>query len=262
VRVIRQRQRGVSVARNVGIAHARSDFVAFLDDDDRMLPNRLRLQFDVMKDESIGLCHTQFRFIDQNGAYTGPGMSKDSQYRDFLECGSYICLSSTMVRKSLIEEVGGFNSVLSFGEDLDFIYRIARESSVRFLPDVLTDYRRHGENVWLDTVSGGQEIKLILTQHLWTAEARGEDEYVEAIHLGLATVMTGRAKAAMFRSNEARSRGDSLGALIALGQSFVLSPMVTTRIVRRAARRDGIAHRMLRGSRPSPGGDDRGASSA
>jgi len=238
VRVIKQRQRGVSTARNVGIARAQTDLIAFLDDDDRMLPNRLLAQFEAMKDESIGLCHTQFRFIDDDGEPIGPGISKDSQYLDFLRCDGAVFLSSTMTRRSLIQEVGGFNSLLLVGEDVDLVLRIARETTLRFLPEVLAEYRRHGSNVWLDTTSGGRETKLILTQHLWAAEARAKAEDLQALDLGMKTVMTGRAKAAMFRAGEARSRHDHVGLVVALGQSLLLAPRVTIRLVLRALRKD------------------------
>src|ERR1019366_2313882 len=108
VRVVRQRQRGVSIARNVGIGHARSELIAFLDDDDRMLPDRLSAQYEAMRDATIGLCHTQFQFIDENGTQIGPGLSRESQYRDFLRDDGKILLSTTMIRKSLLQEVGWF----------------------------------------------------------------------------------------------------------------------------------------------------------
>ena len=67
VRVVRQRRRGASIARNVGIAQANSELIAFLDDDDRMLPDRLSRQLEAMKDGDVGLCHTECRAIDEDG---------------------------------------------------------------------------------------------------------------------------------------------------------------------------------------------------
>ena len=194
ITVIRQRQRGVSIARNVGIGHARAELVAFLDDDDRMLPDRLQAQLRAMSDDTVGLCHTQFQFIDANGLVIGPGLARPAQYRDFLKGNGVIFLSSVMARRSLLREVGGFNSVLSFGEDLDLIFRIARESTLEFLPQVLAEYRRHGSNVWLDAPSGGREIKQILTEHLWAAESQHRTEDEKAARIGLATSLTGRGK--------------------------------------------------------------------
>ncbi len=237
VRVVRQRNRGVSIARNVGIRHAQSELVAFLDDDDRMLPDRLLAQFEVMSDETIGLCHTQFRIIDESGVVIGTGASHESQYRDFLRDDGAILLSSTMIRKVLIQEVGGFNPLLPLSEDLDLLYRVARESTLSFLPDVLTEYRRHESNT-SPTTSGGAERKLILRQHLFAAEARGEAENIRAIRHGMSYVLTGRAERAIRYAHEARSRQNYLGMLSALGLALLLSPRLTLKVSLRQARRD------------------------
>ena len=107
-----------------------------------------------------------------------------------------------------------------------------------FLPDVLCEYRRHGNNIWLGATSGGREIKQILTQHLWSAELRNRAEDAKAARIGLATALTGRANAAMFRASEARSRHDRKGQLLALGESFVFSPVVSGRVILKAIRRE------------------------
>lgn len=237
VRVFQQRNRGVSIARNVGIRHARSELVAFLDDDDRMLPDRLLAQSGAMSDQSIGLCHTQFRVIDESGVIVGIGESKESQYRDFLRDDGWVLLSSTMTRKKLIQEMGGFNPLLLLSEDLDLLYRIARGSMFSFLPDVLTEYRRHGSNTSL-TTSGGRERKLILRQHLLAAEARGETENVRAVRHGMSYVLTGRTERAIRYAHEARSRQHYLGMLGALGLALLLSPRLTLRVSLRQTRRN------------------------
>jgi glycosyltransferase involved in cell wall biosynthesis len=72
VRIIRQRNRGLPIARNVGVAAAEADLIAFLDDDDRMLPERLRLGYAAMQDLEVGFCHSQWQIIDAEGNVTGP----------------------------------------------------------------------------------------------------------------------------------------------------------------------------------------------
>jgi glycosyltransferase involved in cell wall biosynthesis len=243
VRVFHQRNRGVSIARNVGIGHARSELIALLDDDDRMSPDRLLAQYEAMRDESIGLCHTQFRFIDENGKTIGIGESKDSQYLDFLRGDGSILLSSTMIRKKLIQEVGGFNPLLPLSQDLDLLYRIARETSVKFLPAILAEYRRHGANTWSDTSSGGDERKLILRQHRFAAEAHGETEIVRAICHGMTLIPSDRAARAMRHAREARSDRDYVELLRALGKAVLLSPLFTLRSGVRKVQRDVMRHR-------------------
>jgi len=238
VRVVRQHRRGASIARNVGIMHAQSSLIAFLDDDDRMLPDRLGAQVGAMSSIEVGICHSQYQYIDANGVPIGPGQSRESQYRDFLRGGGAILPGSSMIRKSLIQEVGGFNSLLRVGEDLDLIYRVARESKVTFLPEILVEYRQHDDNTWLDKGATAGEFKMILTQHLWAAEAHGEVENIRAVQLGLSAILTGRAALAMHRANQARATHDYVGFLRGLGLALLFSPRATIRTALRAIRRE------------------------
>jgi glycosyltransferase involved in cell wall biosynthesis len=231
VRVIRQRNRGASIARNVGVSHARSEFVALLDDDDLMLPERLRAQVDAMSDASIGLCHTQYRYIDASGAVTGVGISKEYEYRDFLRGDGKILAGSAMFRRDLFQAVGGYNPLLTLGEDLDLFYRMARESTVCFVPETLYEYRLHESNLWLSSNLGSDGFKLTLKQHLVAAKNHGETENEKAIRRGLSLIPSNRVAKVMSRAHEARVRHDRVALLIALTHAFFLSPRFTTRAV-------------------------------
>jgi glycosyltransferase involved in cell wall biosynthesis len=239
IRVFRQRNRGESIARNIGIGLAESELIALLDDDDRMLPDRLRAQREAMKDESVSLCHTQCQVINSDGVVIGAGISRESQYLDFLRTDGRIVISSTMLRKSVLQAVGGFNPLLPIGADLDLLYRVAREGKVRFLPEVLTEYRVHGNNIWFNSSSSaGEEIRLILTQHRLVAQARGETETLEAIRQGSKYVLPGRAQFALQRADDARSRHDYRGAAFSFAQAMAIAPSAVPRVVARALRRD------------------------
>jgi glycosyltransferase involved in cell wall biosynthesis len=232
IRVVRQRNRGECVARNVGVRFSTSDLVAFLDEDDRMLPDRLTAQVETMRDETIGLCHTQFRVIDSDGVSMAGGESNDAQYADFLRGEGAILISSTMVRRVLVEEVGGFDSTLKLGGDLEFVYRMARESRLGFIPDVLAEYRRHDSNMW----GGGTpktygELTAILTKHLWWAEWAGNAQNIRDVRVGLAKARRTDSASAMLQARDARSRHDYPEVVKALGRSIALSPTVALRDV-------------------------------
>jgi glycosyltransferase involved in cell wall biosynthesis len=238
VRVIRQRNRGESISRNVAIADARSDLVALLDDDDRMLPDRLLAQVEAMKDQSIGLCHAQFRVIDSNGAVIGQGGSRETQYVDFLQTDGAIVLSSAMLRKSVLQAVGGFNPLFPIGQDLDLFYRVARESRMCFLPDILTEYRIHANNVWANSSSSsGKEVRMILALHEMVAEARGEAENLRSIHKGMKYVLPGRAQFALTRADQARLRHDYGEAFSSFAKAMLIAPGAVSRVALRSARR-------------------------
>lgn len=68
IRIISQCNRGLAGARNSGIRHARADLIAFLDSDDRWVPEKLMLHMIHMKaSPNVGLSYAGSRFIDEQG---------------------------------------------------------------------------------------------------------------------------------------------------------------------------------------------------
>ena len=213
--VIRQPNRGPSVARNVGIRATRAELVAFLDDDDRMLPERLRVQVDAMVDRAdIGLCHTQFTVIYGEGAPAGSGddvqvgFASDVQYIDLLRGQAHVLLPASMLRKRLLEEVGMFDASMRLGEDLDVIYRMARESRLAFLPEVHTEYRRHGANASGDIRKDAQTLAALLTKLRRLELSSGRAAEVEATHEGLVWARKYEAAGALGELGEAWGQRD------------------------------------------------------
>jgi glycosyltransferase involved in cell wall biosynthesis len=231
VRVFRQRRRGISISRNVGVAHSHADLIAFLDHDDRMLPDRLSVQLQAMEDESIGMCHSQFRIINGQGDFVTMGSARSSQYLDMLAAPAGILLSSVMIRKSLLQEIGGFDSVLPLSQDIDLFYRVARETKLHFIPQAIVEYRRHGDNTWGNTLTSGGDVRVILTQHLWAAEAEGDTEMIRAIKVGLSKDRVTEAAVAVLQARAAYSKHEYQEVTRTLLKALLLSPKNTLREV-------------------------------
>jgi glycosyltransferase involved in cell wall biosynthesis len=240
VRVYHQRRRGVSIARNIGVNLAKSDLVAFQDDDDRSLPDRLRAQVEAMEDESVGLCHSQAQIIDSEGNFLKMGSSTASTYTDYLRLDGLSLIGAAMVRKSVFIEVGGFNPLFRVGEDFDLILRIARESKIVYLPEALLEYRHHANNTWTRTSpSTGKELTLILAMHQLAAMDNGETENVRMTRKGMKLVLPARAHLALSRANDALKAHSYLKAVAALGQAFRYAPRASVRVVVRKIRQQG-----------------------
>jgi glycosyltransferase involved in cell wall biosynthesis len=228
IRVIRQANRGESVARNVGIRIAHGELLAFLDDDDRMLPGRLAAQIEAMESQpEAGLCHTQYRVIDEKGMPGQVGHARNVQYRDLLRGEVDVLLPTIAVRRSLLEEVGAFDSAQRTGQDLEVIYRIARESMLVFLPEILTEYRRHSSNASASMRQGAQDVKALLTKHLRLADQQGRTQDATAARQGLDWVAHYGAAAALVDGRIAWKRRDLPRVARCLAGAMRLSPAAT-----------------------------------
>lgn len=147
VRLIKQKNRGVSIARNVGIRESSGDLVAFLDADDLWMPTKLASQVAMMDSRlQVGLCHTNFHIVDAKLRLICKGYGeRATNYRELLKgCG--ILNSSVMVRRTSVFDAGLFDPMMFFAQDYDLWLIIACFYEIARVPTVETLYRWHGHN--------------------------------------------------------------------------------------------------------------------
>ncbi|MCY4228684.1 MAG: glycosyltransferase [Gammaproteobacteria bacterium] len=128
VRLIRQANRGVSSARNTGIVQSCGDWLAFLDSDDQWLPDRLKRQVETLsQNPGAQVIHTDEIWI-RGGKRVNPG----SRHRKpsgwiFNNCLRLCCVSpsSTMISRTVFDEVGSFDESLPVCEDYDLWLRMS-----------------------------------------------------------------------------------------------------------------------------------------
>ncbi len=147
-------------ARMVGIAHTSGDLIAFLDQDDRWLPDKLARQVACFEgDAAVAAVHTDVEIIDADGAPLAGAAEGENARRARIAWGTgselsavlfqknSIRLASSAVRRSAFEAIGGFDSSLFGGEDWEFWVRLASRFPIAHLPAVLTQRRVHSGNV-------------------------------------------------------------------------------------------------------------------
>lgn len=127
VLLIKQQNRGVSAARNKGIAFARGQWLALLDSDDSWLPNKLERQIHLaMTSPEIKVVHSDEIWI-RNGVRVNP-MKKHSKPLGWIypQCLPLCCVSpsSVLVRRAVFDQVGLFDESLPVCEDYDMWLRI------------------------------------------------------------------------------------------------------------------------------------------
>jgi glycosyltransferase involved in cell wall biosynthesis len=146
LRVIRHEiNRGVSAARNSGIAEARGEWLAFLDDDDLWSPRKMRAHIDAADGAGWGYASAIVVDSGSRPLYALPlpdpaGLSKSLLAGNVVPGGP----SNVIARASLVRELGGFDeSLRHHTEDWDLWIRLARSAHPAACSEVLVATLQH-----------------------------------------------------------------------------------------------------------------------
>ena len=148
--VIRVKNSGAAAARNVGIAKARSEWIALLDSDDVWLPQKLQVQIDILKrySDTSRFCFSDCYFMGSETRYRsvyeqcgfvadlGGGILRDLRGKILLGAEPFYT-PSIIVSRGLILEVGGFDANMLLGEDTDLFFRIGLHTEACYSSEAL-----------------------------------------------------------------------------------------------------------------------------
>ena len=160
VRVVSQARASIGVARNRAVGMARGEHLAFLDADDRFVPDKIERQMDaVLADPALDAVFGHVR------EFVSPDVPPDVAARLRPPAGPtpWPSTSLMLVRRSAFHRVGGFSTTLRVGVGLDW-YARATERGLRMLvlPMVLLERRLHAENNGLREVASRMEYTRVL----------------------------------------------------------------------------------------------------
>lgn len=151
IRIVQQKNGGVSAARNRGIAEACGEYVAFLDADDEWRPDYLQTQMDlVLKYPQCDVFASNYEFRNVEGKVTNTIINKlpfegtDGVLDNYFEVASCshppLWTSAVMVRKAAIQSIGGFPVGIKSGEDLLTWARLAVKYQIAYSTKALSTF--------------------------------------------------------------------------------------------------------------------------
>ena len=151
VRYFRNSNNGViAVNRNYGIGKAKGQYVAFCDDDDLWLMDKLRLQVAQLKgDPSIAMCYTNAESFVGDVTLSHKMIRRVVYKYHFLQLlrGNFIPNSSVLIRRDIFIKLGLLNEVSSLREDYEMWLRVTFFYAVVGINSSLIRYRMHSSNV-------------------------------------------------------------------------------------------------------------------
>jgi glycosyltransferase involved in cell wall biosynthesis len=160
VRVIPQVGRGVADAYNVGIAHARGEFISFISHDDIWSPTKLEAQTRLL------LEHSSLHYVTGRVKFfLEPGCEIPYGFRRELLEGDHVghIMETLLVRQPLFDQVGMFDCSLTTAEDVDWFNR-ARILDVptAVLPSIVVYKRVHDRNISLNVSQNNTNLLRVL----------------------------------------------------------------------------------------------------
>jgi len=139
----------VAVNRNFGIQQSQGTYIAFCDDDDLWLPDKLERQLtEFNRDSYVGMvCSNAINFDDkrQYGNRIKPKLDDRDFTFEALIHSSRIILSTVITQREVLNDVGSFDisPEIFSGEDYELWLRIAYEYKIKYVNSPLIKYRTH-----------------------------------------------------------------------------------------------------------------------
>ncbi|HEY9644318.1 MAG TPA: glycosyltransferase [Coleofasciculaceae cyanobacterium] len=169
IQTVEQENRGVAAARNRGLALAQGEFIAFLDQDDLLLPDKLALQVKCFDDHpELGIIHSGWRLVNAQGH----SLADIEPWHDVpnLDAPAWIrrmpvLFSAMLFRRDWLQQVNGLTTQFQQACDVDLVQRLVLLGcQSRWVRQVTTLYRQHDQNDSLNTLVQAEECWAVLEQ--------------------------------------------------------------------------------------------------
>lgn len=140
-------------ARNLAVQQAQGEYIAFLDCDDLWLPEKLKLQINLLDNKpEVMLVFSNNYIVDHMGnilknAFDNQKPERGNVFIELLLSRNFIQLLTVIIRKKVLNEVGLFNSNYKSAEEYDLFLKIADLHPIDYIDLPLAKYRLHENNL-------------------------------------------------------------------------------------------------------------------
>ncbi len=215
---------GVSTARNQGMRMARGELIAFLDADDVWFPGKLQAQVNYMHAHAeVGVVFGGFLkweagtggdfpsasdLMSDCSALTRPEVARSGWLYSKLLMGLLVGMNTAMVRRSVVNAIGGFNTSLRQAEDYDFWLKASRVAEMHALDGRVALYRIHPASAMHRLAPDNALINVLRSARLrWGLEGPGSDSLdAQAFQQRIAQIEFDHGYAHFWEGNRAVAR--------------------------------------------------------
>ena len=139
---VNDRNLGAGQSRNIGIAHSKGKYVAFIDADDLWDKEKISKQIEYMKKNNFQVSHTSYKIINENGQTLGLRKSRNfNNYKDILTSCD-IGLSSVIIKKNLITEKIKFANLKTKEDFVLWLKLLKSGLEIGSLEEILMTWRK------------------------------------------------------------------------------------------------------------------------
>ena len=177
-RLIQQDNRGIAGARNTGIKDARGEWICLLDHDDLWLPTKLEKQLDYAHEHNLDLLCTDAFIVTESERWVYSRGFADIAAAvqraptdptvDVFEQGirlDFLCASSVMLKRSLLEKHGLFDPEAVPSDDYDMWLRCMADARTGFVAEPLIEYIVHASNYSRNEIRMIEKTIYVLQRH-------------------------------------------------------------------------------------------------
>lgn len=166
VSLIRKQNGGLASARNAGLHQSKSSLICFLDADDRLKPKAIAAGLACFQSNpQAAMVYGGHHQIASDGQRSGEDKYKPlgtDPYASLLT-GNFVAMhAAALFRRDILVALEGYDERLARGEDYDLYLRLARHHLIACHPEIIAEYRWHGQNMSNDT---GQMLEATLAIH-------------------------------------------------------------------------------------------------